>query len=315
MDFYIIGDMLKKGNARQRCDEAKAIRNIGYTVYNAVEQKDINDKNNLTEEENNKLAENIYGKDMDNLRHATHIVADVDNDSVGSTCEIGAIAEFNWFRNQLVNVMRQNGDLKTNLLLFLDEYPEKKVYFHTTDIRHTQLAERGMRRSFSINQFLHGACLSLNPEGIKTFDEVLNDIKEKEKPVPIIQPDIRKVNLSKKERYESITQPKINQIDFKGIYNCLKRINVDKCEIIIKDFVKNEIKLYFKMNEKSWEVYGNKNYSCPWWCADFTSYRVGRRLYNDRMMTMLLIRSNLTGSVFKVKVKYDNDSYSFLCAR
>lgn len=178
MKFYILGDMLKKGNILLREKEAKVIRDLGHEVYSAIEEKDINDKSKFTVEENNKLAEKIYNKDMNAIRHSSHIIADVDNDSVGSTCEIGAIAEFNWFRDKIQEILDKKGDLKYNLEQFLKEYPRKEVFLHTSDIRHTDLPEIGMRRSFSINQFLHGACLSLNKKGIKTFDEIICNLQD-----------------------------------------------------------------------------------------------------------------------------------------
>lgn len=176
--IYILGDILKKGNSILRGQEAAELRNIGYDVYSASEQKDINDKVNQTVESNNKLAERIVAKDMEAIRKSNLIVADVDNDSVGSSCEVGAIFEFNWFRKELVRMLHSKHPQEA-IREFLREYPEKEVYFHTTDIRHTDLPEIGMRRSFSINQFLHGMCLGLNKCGIKTWDWVVEQLKER----------------------------------------------------------------------------------------------------------------------------------------
>lgn len=176
---YILGDMLKKGSILLREQEAKKLRELGFDVYSAIEQKDINDKSNQTVESNNTLAERIVKKDSDAIRKASLIIAEVDNNNVGSSVEIGQIMEFNWFRDKIDSILTFSGDknLRSNLEEFLKQYPRKFVYCHTTDIRHTDLEEKGMRRSFSINQYLHGACLELNKMGILTFDEIIAYIR------------------------------------------------------------------------------------------------------------------------------------------
>lgn len=177
---YILGDGLKLGNQLMRNKEAQALRKIGYDVYSPWEQKDINDKKEQTVASNNKLAERIVAKDMEAIREADFIVAEVDNDSVGTSVEIGAIMEFNWFRDNVEDIVNDNmidDERKIiELSTFLKKYPRKRVEFHTTDIRHTDLEEKGMRRSFSINQFLHGACLAINKEGIKTFEQIEKEL-------------------------------------------------------------------------------------------------------------------------------------------
>lgn len=37
---YILGDMLKKGSVLLREQEAKQLRELGFDVYSAIEQKD-----------------------------------------------------------------------------------------------------------------------------------------------------------------------------------------------------------------------------------------------------------------------------------
>ena len=46
---YILGDMLKQGSIIMREKEAEALRKAGYDVYSAIEEKDINDKSAVTE--------------------------------------------------------------------------------------------------------------------------------------------------------------------------------------------------------------------------------------------------------------------------
>lgn len=177
---YILGPMLDKGSQIVRKMEAEAFRELGYEVYSAAEQKDINDKQNQTVESNNTLAERIYAKDMDAIRHASLIIAEVGDNYVGSSVEIGAIAEFNWMRSKIVEALGKDRPIE-EIKEFLIEYPEKEVWCHTTDIRHTTIPEIGARRSIGLNQFLHGACLWLNRIGIITFDKIINVFKKRSK--------------------------------------------------------------------------------------------------------------------------------------
>lgn len=181
MKTYILGDMLKKGSIMVREQEAKQLRDMGYDIYSAIEQKDINDKQNQTEESNNKLAERIFHKDTAAIRKSKLIVAEVDNNNVGSCVEIGQIAEDNWW-NDKIRYIIEHSDSKEEILSALqylidEECPKKECYFHTTDIRHTNLKESGFRRSFSLNQYLIGACLSLNPNGVGVWDEIIKELE------------------------------------------------------------------------------------------------------------------------------------------
>ena len=180
--FYLAGDMLKKGNILLRQEEAKQLRKLGFNVYSAVEQKDINDKTNMTVEENNTLAERIYKKDVEHIRKSKYIIADIDNDSVGTSCEVSAIAEMNYWIDLIGEVIDSHYNYESllkGLNDILNTHPRKKVYCHTSDIRHTDLPEIGTRRSFSINQYLHGCALEASDgRNITTFEDIMKEIKE-----------------------------------------------------------------------------------------------------------------------------------------
>lgn len=177
---YLLGDMLKKGSVKCREEEVGIIRGMGgYEVYSAIEQKDINDKKAQTVESNNTLAERIVAKDSEAIRRSDLIIAEIDNNNVGSCVEVGQIMEFNWFRDWIVEILNNsdNKNFRKNLITFLGKYPRKECHFHSTDIRMTDLPESGYRRSFSFNQYLVGACLKLNKDGIGTFDEIVKKLK------------------------------------------------------------------------------------------------------------------------------------------
>lgn len=52
-----------------------------------------------------------------------------------------------------------------------------KIFFHSYDIRRTNIPETGDRRSTSINQYLYGAILTLNPKGIQSWEEIVEELK------------------------------------------------------------------------------------------------------------------------------------------
>lgn len=180
--LYILGDGLKKGNQLMRAKERDAVLDIGgYTIYNPWDNAEINDKSR------NPTAEMIFEKDMDAILRSDVIIADVDDDSRGSICEVGAIWGINYIVKQLKQAVQKanreetneddfNHHLAQSVKALLEAIPEKETYWHSTDIRHTNIPESGMRRSFSLNQFVHGCLLDLSGEE-KTFEEILEILK------------------------------------------------------------------------------------------------------------------------------------------
>lgn len=192
---YIIGDVLRKGNILLRQYEAKVLRALNLPLYSAIEQKDINDKSNMTEEFNNGLAERIVEKDTNAIRKATLLIADVDNGSIGSLCEISQVKEMNWFNDKIRDIIIRNTDFENGqtdgnsvvkeLMHLIDvEVPKKEIHFHSNDIRDTNLKESSYRRSHSYNQYAVGICLALNPDGILTFRDIIKKIIDKHINVP-----------------------------------------------------------------------------------------------------------------------------------
>lgn len=146
--IYITGNASKKDKA--------LLRELGFDAHSGIERS-------------NNLAERI-----DVIRKSNFIIAEVDNNNVGSSVEIGQIMEFNWFRDNISSILTRSGDkdLRSNLEKFLKEYPHKFVYCHTTDTE-----DKGMCRSLGINQYLYSVCLELNKLGVLTFDEIITHIK------------------------------------------------------------------------------------------------------------------------------------------
>lgn len=179
---YILGDGLKLGNQMLRMWEYKRLKELGnLNIYNPWIQADINDKTK------NPTAEAIFAKDTNAILQSEVVVADVDNDSVGSVCEIGIIWGINYMLNQLHDILNRASDfeletdrnqmIRTELEALLKRIPFKRVYWHCSDIRNVPGAtETGLRRSYSLNQYLYGCLLDMAGDA-KTFDQILQELK------------------------------------------------------------------------------------------------------------------------------------------
>lgn len=171
LQIYIGGDMLKKGNQLQRAWEKEQLINLGFEIYSPLEDKEINDKANQSEEDNHSLSIKIFDKDTKAMLNADIIIFDVDNDNVGTTTEIGQWAMI----HRLAKLTKDP---------VIQGLASKPIFFHNTDIRAVDIPEVGFSRSYSINQYLHGAVQEANHNGILTWDELviaLEKVKENHK--------------------------------------------------------------------------------------------------------------------------------------
>lgn len=190
--IYIIGDLLNKGSVLLREKEAKELRERGFEVYSAIEDKSINDKSAHTVESNNRLHERIYTKDMNALYKSKTIIATPETFALGSICELGGMEVFNHLHDIFSSIL--TGDLtdaeKLNKLNeFLSDHPRKNILVKLDDIRMTDIPEIGMARSMSVNQFVRGCAVSaMNGRGacavdhgnkdIMTWEEVLTELEK-----------------------------------------------------------------------------------------------------------------------------------------
>lgn len=175
---YLLGDGLKRGNQMLRKLERDQLNTLGtLEVFNPWDQP-INDKSKAP------TAEQIFETDTKAILASEVIVADCDNDSVGSTTEIGIIFGLNYMHDQISEILKtqlvdgsNNHEVLDKIHNLLEEIPKKSVLWHTSDIRHTQIPEQGLRRSFSMNQYLYGCLLALSGKE-KTFEEILEVLKK-----------------------------------------------------------------------------------------------------------------------------------------
>jgi nucleoside 2-deoxyribosyltransferase len=175
---YLAGDGLKRGNQILRNMERDKLNEIpGVDLFNPWDDKTINDKSK------NPQAEQIFAKDTDAILDAEVVVIDADNDSVGTTTEVGQIWGVNYMLHRLLNIVNNSesgGEIAEKVRDLLEEIPVKKVYWQNTDVRYVkdaEIHEEGLRRSYSINQYLHGCLLDLAGEDM-SFDEIVSELKE-----------------------------------------------------------------------------------------------------------------------------------------
>ena len=190
---YLGGDIMTRGSNLARQEEYDKFLEAGIPgeVYSPVQNKSINDKSNMTEEENNCLAEKIVAADVERLWNSDYTVMCPEQSAIGTMCEMGILYGWKYMSDKLLDILddaiEKNGkgimelnldqtrDLLRSILQELAEQNYKKNYAHYFDIRTNHLNEKDWRRSFSINQFLYGIILAATADGTlhNSFDEIL----------------------------------------------------------------------------------------------------------------------------------------------
>lgn len=197
---YLGGDIMTHGSNLARQEEYDKFKAAGIpgNVYSPVQNKSINDKSNMTEEENNHLAEKIVAADVERLWNSDYTVLCPEQSAIGTMCEMGILYGWKYMADIIMHEVHdyiydnfkgdnkwppQLGELtveqKAQLFDFIEkrlvEQYQKKNYAHYFDIRTNHLNEKDWRRSFSINQFLYGIILAATADGTlhNSFDEIL----------------------------------------------------------------------------------------------------------------------------------------------
>jgi len=182
---YLGGDIMSFGSnlARQYEYDEFLKQEIPVDVYSPVMNKSINDKANMTEEENNHLAEKITSADIERLWNSDFVVMCPEQSAIGSLCETGCLYGWKYLTEKLLAVADDDqltdAEKYTRLVEELRRINAKKDYFHYFDIRTNHLNEKDWRRSFSINQLLYGMILYTAEHGdFETFPEIMEHLKE-----------------------------------------------------------------------------------------------------------------------------------------
>ena len=201
---YLGGDIMSFGSnlARQyEYDKFKEVEIPG-EVYSPVMNKSINDKSNMTEEENNHLAEKICEADIERLWNSDYTVLCPEQNAIGTMCEMGVLYGWKYMANKLINIgfkaipnrtidqallenlnTEQKAAVYDTIIEEIVKQSDKKNYAHYFDIRTNHLNEKDWRRSFSINQMLYGMILAATSDHTlhNSFDEIISILKEQYK--------------------------------------------------------------------------------------------------------------------------------------
>ena len=181
---YLAGDIMSFGSNLAREYEYNKFKeaNIPGEVYSPVMNKSINDKSNMTEEENNHLAEKICEADIERLWNSDYTVLCPEQSAIGTMCEMGVLYGWKYMADKLMKTVKYGLEQEYPQEVILDalvdvikDIQSKKNYAHYFDIRTNHLNEKDWRRSFSINQMLYGMILYATKDHIlhNSFDEIL----------------------------------------------------------------------------------------------------------------------------------------------
>ena len=207
---YLGGDIMTHGSNLAREEEYEKFKkaSIPGSVYSPVQNKSINDKSNMTEEENNHLAEKICEADIDRLWNSDYTVLCPEQSAIGTMCEMAVLYGWKYMAEKLYeaaieirdkydNNPPENWDNMTDLEQemytstrmaniftsvweIIQKQRHKQNYAHYFDIRTNHLNEKDWRRSFSINQMLYGMILYATADNTlhNSFDEILPILQE-----------------------------------------------------------------------------------------------------------------------------------------
>ena len=181
---YLGGDIMSHGSNLARQEEYDKFKEakIPGSVYSPVMNKSINDKSNMTEEENNHLAEKICEADIERLWNSDYTVLCPEQSAIGTMCEMGVLYGWKYMANKLMETVKYGLEQEYPQEVILDalvdvikDIQSKKNYAHYFDIRTNHLNEKDWRRSFSINQMLYGMILYATADGTlhNSFDEII----------------------------------------------------------------------------------------------------------------------------------------------
>ena len=187
---YLGGDIMTYGSNLARQEEYDKFKAAGIPgeVYSPVQNKSINDKSNMTEEENNHLAEKICEADIERLWNSDYTVLCPEQSAIGTMCEMGVLYGWKYMADKLLNLFKDGtwNEEKTyeevleDIVREISRIADKKNFAHYFDIRTNHLNEKDWRRSFSINQMLYGMILYATEDHTlhNSFDEILPLLKE-----------------------------------------------------------------------------------------------------------------------------------------
>ena len=187
---YLGGDIMTYGSNLARQEEYDKFKAAGIPgeVYSPVQNKSINDKSNMTEEENNHLAEKITEADIERLWNSDYTVLCPEQSAIGTMCEMGVLYGWKYMAAKLLEIFKEKlldkeltyEEALESVVREIDRIYKKQNYAHYFDIRTNHLNEKDWRRSFSINQLLYGMILYATEDNTlhNSFDEIIPILKK-----------------------------------------------------------------------------------------------------------------------------------------
>lgn len=183
MNVYLAGGMLNRGEVMLREYEAQLLREEGLAdnLYNPIENKEINDKQNAIQEG---LAERIFRHDTNAIMGCNVFVAEAMEKNLGTCMEIAQVYTMNYFNDLIREIIEDeyiSADSRIEQLrnVIDNEIPYKHIYTHYNDIRLNGIPETDFRRSVGFHQYLLGCILkATNEYPVATMEEVIDKIKQ-----------------------------------------------------------------------------------------------------------------------------------------
>ena len=184
---YVGGDIMTHGSQLARQEECDKMDAAGLKVqyYSPAQNKSINDKSNMTEEQNNCLAEKITAADIERLWNSDFAVMCTEQSAIGTMCELGCLFGWKYMADRLLEISRSpaytdNDQFAEAIEEEIQRIANKNIFAHYFDIRTNHLNEKDWRRSFSINQLLYGMILECTKDHKlhENFDSVLEELKK-----------------------------------------------------------------------------------------------------------------------------------------
>ena len=200
---YVGGDIMTHGSQLARQEECNKMDAAGLqvTYYSPAQNKSINDKSNMTEEQNNCLAEKITAADIERLWNSDFAVMCTEQSAIGTMCELGCLFGWKYMADRLMEIEKEifdkyypptckfddkelydkmRAEAFEELSAEISRIADKNIFAHYFDIRTNHLNEKDWRRSFSINQLLYGMILECTKDHKlhENFDSVLEELKK-----------------------------------------------------------------------------------------------------------------------------------------
>ena len=107
---YLGGDIMTRGSNLAREEEYQKFieARIPGEVYSPIQNKSINDKSSMTEEQNNNLAEKIVAADVERLWNSDYTVLCPEQSAIGTMCEMGILYGWKYMADKLLNLFKDS---------------------------------------------------------------------------------------------------------------------------------------------------------------------------------------------------------------